>query len=285
MFSLLLTAFDRQSDLDRFASSVNRQTYGGTIEVVFVPQGPARLILDCVPEKLVIRTVDAGCRLPISVARNLALSRATGEILAFPDDDCWYPEDLLESVSGYFAAHPDVACICTSVYDPIRRSGFGRRPQGVVRRITYRNLFRLPISVGIFIRRDAILSVGGAFSEELGAGANIGSGEETELIGRLLEKSYCVEYLGTLQVFHPVVPRGTTAVAGKHYAYAYGFGVLHGRFLRAGHPQVLWHLSEVVLRSCVGALLPGRGKTYRERLMGIRDGLWQSMLGKDPVGN
>src|SRR5580692_7639105 len=29
------------------------------------------------------------------VARNAGLDAASGEIIAFPDDDCWYPVDLL----------------------------------------------------------------------------------------------------------------------------------------------------------------------------------------------
>jgi glycosyltransferase involved in cell wall biosynthesis len=279
--TMLLTAFDRQEDLRRFAASVSGQTYSGMIEIVYVAQGAAQLNLESIPGRLTVKTIVAGGRLPLSVARNLAVTRASGDILAFPDDDCWYPDELLEKIAGYFAAHPGVDCVCTSVYDPLRKVPFGRRPLGVIRRITYGSLFRLPISVGIFVRRKAFFAVGGAFNEELGAGARIGSGEETELIGRLLEKSYRVEYLGTLQVFHPVEPRGTAVVTGKYYGYAYGFGVLHGRYLKAGHPQVLWHLSEVVLRSCVGALLPGRGRVFRERLSGIRDGLRHGWSGKD----
>lgn len=279
-FSLVLTSYDRQFDLDRFAASIKRQTYSGMVQVIYVAQGTATLALESIPGRLAVETIHAGRRLSASAARNLAATRATGDIIAFPDDDCWYPDDLLEKVAGHFSAHADVSCICASIYDPIRKVPYGRRPFGVKRRITYANLFRLPIEAGVFFRREAFLAAGGAFPEELGPGTCIGSGEGTELIGRLLEKQYRIEYLGDLQVYHPVLPRGIPTLEGKHYAYAFGFGVLNGRYLRAGHLPVLWHLSEVVLRSCAGALLPGRGRPYRERLAGIRNGLLRSLFGK-----
>jgi glycosyltransferase involved in cell wall biosynthesis len=38
----------------------------------------------------------------LSMARNAGLDHATGQIIAFPDDDCWYPSNLLDKVDGWF---------------------------------------------------------------------------------------------------------------------------------------------------------------------------------------
>ena len=38
----------------------------------------------------------------LSRARNVGLKAVTGEIIAFPDDDCWYPDGLLQKVVAEF---------------------------------------------------------------------------------------------------------------------------------------------------------------------------------------
>jgi glycosyltransferase involved in cell wall biosynthesis len=280
--SLQITAFDRQADLDRFAASIHRQTFQGSIETVYVAQGTAKLHLTEAAGRIAVKTISAGRRMPISEARNLAVAHATGDILAFPDDDCWYPDDLLEKVAGYFAAHPEVDCVCTSVYDPIRNASFGRRPRGVIRRITYVSLFQLPISVGIFVRREAFFATGGAFSEELGAGAFIGSGEETEMIGRLLCADLLVHYVGTIEVYHPV-PLYVQDDSAKSYRYAIGFGYLNVCLIRKRHYAVIPYLLKFVVRSCGGILVhllsPVNRSVYLSRLSGIGVGLFYSFVG------
>jgi glycosyltransferase involved in cell wall biosynthesis len=46
-----------------------------------------------------------------SRARNVGLSLASGDIIAFPDDDCWYPRDLLKNVDWWFQTHPKYAIL------------------------------------------------------------------------------------------------------------------------------------------------------------------------------
>lgn len=277
--SLLITSNDRQSDLDRFASGLAEQTVRENVEVIFVAQGSAYFpeIQDEV-RQVRLKLHNVGHPLPLSIARNIAVRDCTGDIIAFPDDDCWYPRSLLEQVSGYFMKHPEIACICTHVFDPIRKRNFGKRPYGITRRVTFANIFKLPISVGIFLRREAFSDIGAWFCEELGAGTNLGSGEETELISRLLSRGYRVQYVGTLQVYHPVEPLTAQSDPQKHYRYGYGFGVLHARFLRGGHLEVMAHLLGIALRSCIGGILPSRGVKYRKRLAGIIDGLWATLV-------
>ena len=43
----------------------------------------------------------------VSRARNKGLQKASGEIIAFPDDDCWYSQGLLlEVIDRWFRDHP-----------------------------------------------------------------------------------------------------------------------------------------------------------------------------------
>ncbi len=40
-------------------------------------------------------------------ANNVGLPHADGDVIHFPDDDCWYPNDLFERVNQFLSAHPE----------------------------------------------------------------------------------------------------------------------------------------------------------------------------------
>jgi glycosyltransferase involved in cell wall biosynthesis len=225
--------------------------------------------------RILLSELQSGSRIPLSKARNVGLPHLSGDIIAFPDDDCWYEPNLLANVANFFRDNPEIDCICTNVYDPVRRSVYGKRPVGVTRRVSFTNLFRLGISVGIFVRREALELAGAYFDERLGAGTPIGSGEETELLGRLLSRGCRVEYVGDIQVYHPV-HHYSKADVRKSYDYGVGFGHVNGRLLSAGHPGVLWGFAEVFARSFLGTVLylpdPVRRAVYWNRMRGILSG-------------
>jgi GT2 family glycosyltransferase len=274
--SLIVTSYDRQSDLDRFSESISCQTYQDTIETVFVAQGSAEFRMPRSTKcDLRLAVLETGQLTPLSKARNIGVVVSSGEIIGFPDDDCWYEPNLLANVADFFRENPAIDCICTNVYDPVRRSVYGKRPVGVTRRVSFTNLFRLGISVGIFVRREALELAGAYFDERLGAGTPIGSGEETELLGRLLSRGCRIEYVGDIQVYHPV-HHYSKADVRKSYEYGVGFGHVNGRLLSAGHPGVLWGFAEVFARSFFGTVLylldPVRRAVYWNRMRGILSG-------------
>jgi len=208
---------------------------------------------------------------PLSYARNVGLKHATGEIVAFPDDDCWYKIGLLQHISEYFTVNTELDCICTNVYDPERGKAYGRRPVGVRKKIGYTNLFKMPISVGIFIKIESLDRVGRWFDETMGAGTYLGSGEETELISRLLQAKLKVEYVGDIQVYHPV-PEYLETDCKKYYSYGLGFGYLNGKLLQSGHTMLLLYFVEILFRSALGAIWnfrkPLNRQLYWKRLQG-----------------
>ena len=223
-FTLVVTSYGRDADLNRLFGSIARQTFRGRINIAFVNQGfmtpPSRAAL---PTSIGFAETRTDGRVSVSRARNIGLRDQSAAIIAFPDDDCWYETNLLDNVANYFRDNPTIDCICTNVYDPVRQSVYGKRPMGVIRRVSFANLFRLGISVGIFVRREALELAGGYFDERLGAGTPIGSGEETEFLGRLLSRGCHIEYVGDLQVYHPV-PHYSNADVRKNYRYGVDFG-------------------------------------------------------------
>jgi len=282
IFALVMTSCDREAELERFFTSIADQTFAGEIEVRFVNQNAARpSSCDIVAATKQLVELRTGGRTPLSKARNMGLKSVSGDIVAFPDDDCWYEPQLLEKVADYFEANREIDCICTGVYDPVRHLPYGKRPVGVTRSVSFANVFRLGISVGIFIRREALERAGAWFDEELGAGSQLGSGEETELLCRVLSAGCRIEYVGSLQVYHPV-PEYAPNDGQKNYRYGLGFGHLNGRLLRAGHRGVLWGLAEVVFRSMIGAGVnlkrPVHRTVYWRRLSGIVAGFFDELL-------
>lgn len=279
--SFILTSADRVQDLRRFLNGLLRQTSMTVqMELIFVNQG----IYDprtefSFDERVDYLEIKVG-RLSLSKARNLGLQSASGEVLAFPDDDCWYAPDLLERIEEWFLSNLHVDCLCTSVYDPVRGLPYGGRPLDVSCRIQFSNLFKFPTSVGLFVRRSALEAAGAYFDESLGAGTGYGSGEEMEFISRLIKVGAHVEYVGAFQVFHPVVDYSEPDVA-KYFKYGLGFGYLNGRLLRQGHLGVAGHFLNVLARSLGGAVVnagvPLRRRLYWNRFNGIARGFIQGV--------
>ena len=51
----------------------------------------------------------------LSRASNIGLRVARGDIIAIPDDDCWYPKDLLATVAAWFESHPEFGLLSTAL--------------------------------------------------------------------------------------------------------------------------------------------------------------------------
>jgi len=118
-----------------------------------------------------VRAAPGLCR-----ARNVGLGLVTGDIVAFPDDDCFYPPNLLSRVLSFFHQHAEYAGLLVrattpSGHDLVRMS----RRSGPA---TLRNIWVRAVSIGLFFRRALIENVGG-FDESLGVGSGTpwGAGE------------------------------------------------------------------------------------------------------------
>lgn len=278
--SLILTARDRQQMLDRFATALSRQSFNGPIEVIFVAQGEADFRYEpTLKAAITVTTRKTGCPVSLSRARNIGMTGIQGDIIGFPDDDCWYEPALLEKVVAYFTDNPEVDCICTNVTDPERKLSFGgKRSPGITKRISFVNVFYLGNSNGIFLRRRILESSGATFNENLGVGTSIGSGEEVEFLAQLLRAGYRIDYVGAVAVHHDVIEYGSPHVP-KMYSYGFGFGHLNRTLIAGGEVSCGLYLIELIARSCAGFLLnifrPGRRGAYWARLCGILSGLFR----------
>jgi len=96
----------------------------------------------------------------LSRSRNEALAFAQGEIICFPDDDCWYPPNLLIEVDRRMRENPLIAGFtgrCTDEHGRLSAGGESRRP-GLLNR---HNVWRGGVSATMFLRSNVLKQVGG----------------------------------------------------------------------------------------------------------------------------
>ena len=126
--SLVVATVGRTQELSRMLASIDRQSLKG-IELIIVDQNTddrVEKLLEAWKETLTFRHV----RSPkgLSRARNAGIKLASGPIICFPDDDCWYPDNLLEHVSKWFDRHQAYDFLCCTAQDGSGREVASRWP-------------------------------------------------------------------------------------------------------------------------------------------------------------
>lgn len=215
----------------------------------------------------------------LSRGRNLGLKDVTGEIVAFPDDDCLYQPDTLEKVRRAFTTDPVLGIYTGMSITPAGVPSQGRWAAAahVIDRF---NIWTSQTSYTTFYRTDTFRRAG-LFNEGLGVGAGTvwGAGEETELMLRALRSGAKGLYDPGLRIMHPEpLAVFDTAAIERGRRYNRGFGKVMGM---ENYP--LWfvaYMSGRPLAGAAAALLKGRfGQAkyryiaFRERLRGWSDRL------------
>lgn len=254
-FSLVLATVGRTDELARFLDSLRAQSHTDC-ELIVVDQNPDDRLLP------VLREYDGKISLKhtrsvrgLSRARNVGIKLADGDIVAFPDDDCWYPMDLLERVAQFFDGHPEYDGLSGRPALPTGESyqGWDDMPSQVTRT----NVWQKGMSLAIFLKRSVVVATG-KFDETLGVGSGTpwGSGEETDYLLSSLEKGFGIYYQPSILVFHPPLRRGYGREE-RRKAITYGRGM--GRVLRKHYsPFDAWKHILLPLRSVVYSSLTGR---------------------------
>lgn len=203
-FDLVVATVDRTSDLDALLGSLEVQTHRA-FRVVVVDQNADDRVERLLAAHPSLVTLRLRSERGLSRARNRALPELAAELVAFPDDDCLYPFDLLERVARHFAADPGLGGMSGR---PVAADGssVGRWPaERLV--VTTDNIWHAANSHTIFLRRSVVERVG-RFDEALGLGSGTpwSSGEEIDYLVRALRLGTRIEYDPSLVVTHPVKP-------------------------------------------------------------------------------
>jgi GT2 family glycosyltransferase len=245
---LVVATVGRTDELSRLLGSLATQSLPPA-RVLIVDQNPDERLGD-VPDAHSALTVERLRSEPgLSRARNAALPRLEADLVAFPDDDCTYPPDLLARAVARFDDDPSLGILCGKLEDAGGRS-IGRWPS-TRRRIGPDDVWHAATSATIFARRDVVRRIG-PFDQALGLGPDtrFGSGEEIDYLVRALRAGVRVEYDPSLVVHHAVRPTspGELAALGRRDGGSVGYVL--GR-----HDYPAGAVARMLVRPAVGALV------------------------------
>lgn len=246
----------RTAALDRMLRSVERAAAGlpeAEIRVLLLLQGTDASGADFdLPDRIDATTV--GRSVPLSLARNRLLADAfdralidDASVVAFPDDDCWYPDGALERIAARFAADPALdlwfcryASSPTVPADPAPFVGRPARARDVVRNA----------SSNTIVTRGRVVREIGRFDETLGVGTPNFGGEDVDFALHAFRRSRRSAFADHALVGH------RDKSADLRSRYYRGSLVVLGRHA----PRVPGAWYEYARKIAIGAYLGGRGE-------------------------
>lgn len=250
--TLVVTTLGRDFEVERLLTSLDVQSYHG-FDVTLVDQNQDRRATAIAERRtwsFPITTIHCPDERGVSRGRNIGWKAASGAVIMFPDDDCWFPGDFMARAMEAFA-RADADLLCGRVANEAGVSVNGRFS------VTGGEINRSNVWIsqceGVTFVRRSLLSMLGGYDETLGIGAPTPwqAAEGPDFILRALRKNARCYYDPTLYGFHNEIDivRPSRSVIRKLRGYACGMG-----FVLRRHGYGPTSLSYWVARSLLNAL-------------------------------
>ena len=226
-FSLVVATKGRVAELERLLQSLSAQSFKD-FDVAVVDQNVAPMLAELLghgwPFPLRhIRTPGASgaCR-----ARNVGWRECEGELVLFPDDDCWYPSGFLAFADREFQLQ---ACqILTGRATDLEGRSINGRFETQPCWVTSASVWTTSIEWVAFFQRSLLVKLGG-FDESIGIGAETPwqSCESQDIVLRALQAGAICRYDPRLSGHHAELdieqPDSAQIIKGRAYARGMGF--------------------------------------------------------------
>jgi GT2 family glycosyltransferase len=281
-FDLVLATVGRVDELRRFFDSLAEQTHP-SFRVLLVDQNEDARLEPVVAELSRLEIVHLRSERGLSRGRNHALGELRADLVAFPDDDCVYPSDLLEQVAERFVAEPDLDGLTGRAIDNSGRSTSSWKLDPAT--LTDRNLWNRAISYTIVLRREIVERLG-PFDERLGLGSETpwASAEEIDYLVRAVRTGARIDYDPSLTVGHEAPSLSASECRDLGFRDGASFGYI---LRKHGYPRT--EIARRLVRPLGGALISlARGDlrqagfhvaNLRGRVHGLRHQRSSSRLG------
>lgn len=217
----------------------------------------------------------------LDFARNTALREATGELLAFIDDDVVVDREWLPGLVEAFRENPDAAAF-TGLILPLtleteaqilfeQLGGFRGRADGGFEKIRWGKSLpgyeQYPCDAGIFgaganmaFRRDTLHEIGG-FDDALDTGAPLPGGGDLDIFYRLIRAGHIIAYEPRMLVFHEH-RRELESLRRQYWSWGIGFMAFAAKSFRVDISQrkkwmrqLAWWFGKYQSKQFVKALL------------------------------
>jgi glycosyltransferase involved in cell wall biosynthesis len=203
----------------------------------------------------------------LSRARNRALAEATGELIAFTDDDVRVDPGWIDALRRGFDRRPDIGCVTgmvasASLEHPAEQYFDGRvwwsskcAPQIYDKKVGPAGSALHPYAAGAmgtganFAVRTGLMREIGGFDECLGAGSPTAGGEDLDAFVRVIRSGHAIAYEPAALVWH-VHRIDEAALRAQMYEYGKALSAYLFKFLasrRAG-PDVMRRIPQGVAR-------------------------------------
>ncbi|MDR3736248.1 MAG: glycosyltransferase family 2 protein [Acidobacteriaceae bacterium] len=223
-FSLVVATRGRTSELARLVASIAVQR-GADYELILVDQNEDDRLLPVIENSGIKEKIrHLKCRPGVSRARNMGMNHAQGEVIGFPDDDCWYPQGLLHDVAGWFATNESYDILTVNSLDENGVRSSNRWFQNSCD-LTLLNVYRTTVGYSIFVRGKGV-AADARYDEGIGPGADTPyqGGEDSDYVLLAMRAGARGRFEAKWHVGHPLKDIRNASVS-KDRAYIYGQGM------------------------------------------------------------
>jgi glycosyltransferase involved in cell wall biosynthesis len=243
-----MATLNRTDEVRLFLESLLKQTYKN-FEIIIVDQNDDNRLDDIISKysnQIYIKHIKSHIK-GLSHARNIGIEQSSGDILAFPDDDCVYPHNLLESVNYIFENY-NFDGITITLRDNSGKSipkQFNNKMRKVNRLLIWTHIS----SIRLFMYKYVFDNIG-YFDVELGVGeiSKWKAAEDIDLPLRALNKGYIIEFVPYIYVIHNLGARYEKDVISKStIRKEYEYSVASGYVMNKNNYSVYFLLLIIII--------------------------------------
>lgn len=267
-FSFIIASVDRDHQLQRCISSIAKaHEYRKDIPVeilVVIQQASGRKHIQIrYPDITSFYYID---KKGLSVARNFAIRKSTGDYLIFLDDDAEIDEALIDSLSREVIVYNSIKAFCGKIIDPFQSIPFFTLfKRDRIKKLGWFDYQYFMGSAHVLSRK--VIDKIGCYDERFGIGSEYPGAEESDIFFRLKAEKENILYLPNLVFYHsiPVV----SLQYMYNYSYANGAMLVKNSFGDKKHFFVYFLIfSKTIVKSFINtgySLIIGRIKKKHNR--------------------
>jgi glycosyltransferase involved in cell wall biosynthesis len=263
----LVVATIGKNDIRPLLNSLERQT-SADYECIVVDQSNDCTLLPVVGKYRNVKYIYSKV-MGNSFNRNIGIQNAKFPIIGFPDDDCYYNDNLVENVINTFARNQEVDGIAGEWIDPNTGKRIIGGNNGSL--ANFFNVWTTITNITVFLRAEIVNRVSG-YDERFGLGSGIfEGGEETDFLLKILDRHGKVLFVPNITVLHES-KNYTVTFPKKQWGYEESWGALFRKWASGSKNGLLVtsKFAYQIAKTYLGAIwyaLQGNDRYYRLYLM------------------